>query len=184
MPSFAGEFTVPGATQEVYELLMGPHRLSKCLPDLKRYEVQDPNHFSVTLRVGLGRVRGPMTMKLEIVEKRENSYARIAGKGTVLNSKVNIDGNFTLSAEADGATLVKWAGNAKLGAHLTQLAGGLLDKLVPAYIEQFVRALEAEATRGAAPPESRSGEKSWSISSMLAAARRYLSSLLSSCFHR
>ena len=88
MPSFAGEFTVPGATQEVYELLMDPHRLAKCLPDLKRYEVQDQNHFSVTLRVGLGRVRGPMTMKLEIVEKRENSYARMTGKGTVLE-KVN-----------------------------------------------------------------------------------------------
>ena len=79
MPSFAGEFTVPGATQEVYELLMDPHRLAKCLPDLKRYEVQDQNHFTVTLRVGLGRVRGPMTMKLEIVEKRENSYARMTG---------------------------------------------------------------------------------------------------------
>ena len=184
MPSFAGEFTVPGATQEVYELLMDPHRLAKCLPDLKRYEVQDQNHFTVTLRVGLGRVRGPMTMKLEIVEKRENSYARMTGKGTVLNSKVNIDGNFTLSAEASGATLVKWTGNAKLGAHLTHVAGGLLDRLVPSYIEQFVRAVEAEAIRGAAPPESRSGERPWSISSMLASTRRYLSRLLSSCFHR
>ena len=162
MPSFAGEFTVPCTAQEVYELLMDPHRLSKCLPDLKRYEVQDQNHFSVTLRVGLGRVRGPMTIKLEIVEKMENSYARMTGKGILLNSMVNTDGNFTLSAAADGATLVKWTGNAKLGAYLTHVIGGLLDRLVSNFIEQFVRAVEAEAIRGAAPPESHSGETSWS----------------------
>lgn len=184
MPNFTGEFTVPCATQEVYALLMDPHRLAKCLPDLKRYEVQDPDHFSVTLGVGLGRVRGPMTMKLEFVERTENRYARMTGKGTLLNSKVNIEGNFMLSAAADGATLVKWTGNAKLGVYLTQLTGGILDRLVPGYVEQFVRAVEAEAIRGVAPRGGRLGRRSWSISSIFASARRYMSSLLSACFHR
>jgi carbon monoxide dehydrogenase subunit G len=154
MPSFAGEFTVPCTTQEIYELLMDPHRVAKCVPDLKHYEIHDQSHFSVTVRVGMGRVRGPITMQLEFVEKRENSYARLTGKGTLLKSRVNIDGNFTLSAAAEGATLVKWAGDAKLGTYLTQVAGGLIDKLITASIEQFVRALQAEAIRGVVPPES------------------------------
>ncbi|MEK7281847.1 MAG: SRPBCC domain-containing protein [Chloroflexota bacterium] len=158
MLSFVGEFTVPCTANEVYQLLMDPHRLAKCLPDLKRYEVQDEDNFSVTLRVGLGRVRGPMTVKLEIVEKRENSYARIKGKSTMLSSQVYIDGNFTLLPTADGGTLVKWTGNAKLGAYLMHVAGGLLEGLVSETIEQFVRTVKAEAMQGAFETGGKAGD--------------------------
>ncbi len=150
MLSFSGEFTVPRTPQEVYEFLVDPHRLVKCLPDLMRYEVQDQDHFNVTVRVGVGRVRGPMRMKVEIAERREGSYARILGKGSMINSQISIDGSFNLSETASGSTLVSWTGNAKLGAFLMQLVGGLLDQLVQDNLQRFVRALEVEMIQEAA----------------------------------
>lgn len=147
MPSFGGEFIVPGTPGEVYQFLLDPHCLVKCLPDLKDYEVQDQDHFKITLRVGLGRIRGPMSMKMEIADKIENRHARIVGKGSMLSSGVNMDGSFSLSEGEKGTTRVKWMGNAKIGAYLAQLIGGLLDGLVQDNLEQFVRAVEAELGR-------------------------------------
>ncbi len=142
MPSFSGEFTISRPSEQVYDFLVVPHRLVECLPGLMRYEVQDQDHFSVTLRVGVGRVRGPMTMKIEIGEKRQGSYARLVAKGSMVKSQISIDGSFSLSETAEGTTCVSWAANAKLGILLTQLLGGLLHRTVQDNLEQFVRALE------------------------------------------
>lgn len=145
--SFAGEFTAPGTPRDVYEFLVDPRRLVTCLPDLKQHEIQDEDHFTVTLRVGLGVVGGPMTMKLEIAEKTEGTHARILGKGKMLGSQVSIDGNFALSQGPDGATMVAWTGNAKLGGYITHLVGGALDRLVQEHLERFVQELEAALTK-------------------------------------
>lgn len=150
MRSFSGEFTVPCDSRQAYEFLVDPNRLVKCLPDLKSHEVKDLDHFNAVLRVGVGRLHGPMNMKMEIVEKRECTYARIAGSGSMFGSRVSVDGNFTLCDSGDGTTVVKWSGNAKLGAYLMHLVGGLLDKLVQEHLDRFVCSIQSEMTGKAA----------------------------------
>lgn len=144
MPSFAGEFRVPRAPGEVYLFLADPSCLVKCIPELKRHEIQDREHFTATLSVGLGRVKGLITVKLAVVDKKDGSHVRILGKGSMLNSKVDVDGSFTMCEDAAGATRVRWTGNAKIGAYLMSIAGGLLDKLVEENACRFVQAVQTE----------------------------------------
>lgn len=146
MPSFSGEFTVSCPPERVYDFLVMPHRLVECLPGLMRYEVQDQDHFRVTLRVGVGRVRGPMTMKIEITEKRQGSYARLVAKGSLIKSPISVDGGFNLAETAESTTRVSWSASAKLGVFLTQLLGGRLSQVVQDNLQQFVGALETKMT--------------------------------------
>lgn len=146
MPTFAGEFIAPGTPVRVYEFLVDPHRLVKCLPGLKSHEVQDDEHFSVTLRVGLGVVGGPMKMKMEILDKSASCFARILGKGSILNSSVSVSGSFTLSSSGDDATRVRWTGDAKIARYIMHLVGGALNRLVQEHVERFVYALKEELT--------------------------------------
>ncbi|MBI4286498.1 MAG: SRPBCC family protein [Chloroflexi bacterium] len=144
MLSFSGEFTMPRPPGDIYAFLVAPHRLVTCLPEVIRYEVKDQDHFTVTLRVGIGRVRGPLSMRMEITEKREGSYARILGKGSMVKSQISIDGDFTLSDAEEGTTRVRWTGNARIGTFLMQLIGSHLDQLVRENLQQFVQTLQAQ----------------------------------------
>lgn len=146
MLSYSGEFSVPCKCFEVYEFLMDPHRLAKCLSDVKNYEVQDSEHFSITIKVGVGRIKGPMGMNMEIADKKPNQSARITGKGKLLNKPLQIDSNFSLVDIPDGATLVKWTANAKLSVYLMTIVGGLAGPLVKEYVERFVKSVEAVMT--------------------------------------
>ena len=142
MPNFSGEFTVSHVPKQVYDFLVVPYRLVENLPGLMRCDVQDQDHFSVTLRVGVGRVRGPMTMKIEISEKRQGSYARLTAKGSMVKSPISVDGSFNLSEMVEGTTCVSWVASVKLGIFLRQLLGGLLHKIIQDNLQQFVQALE------------------------------------------
>lgn len=144
MVSFSGEFTLRRSPPEVYKFLADPACLTRCIPGLKGCEIQDSKHYAVTLQVGLGRVRGPIRLALENVEARECSHIRVLGKGTMLRSNLQVEGWVTLGELPGGATCVKWAGHAKLGAYLSDLVGPALDGLVQGNVRRFVRALEIE----------------------------------------
>lgn len=142
--NFSGEFTLPWTIPEVYDFLTDPGRIVKCLPDIRSYQIHDGQHFDATVLVGFSRVRGPMSMKVEIVEKRPTSYARLLAKSKLLNSSVNVDGIFTVSAAGDGATLVGWSASARIGVVLANIVGPMVDGLVQEKVEQFICAVREE----------------------------------------
>ena len=149
MPSYSGEFLVPRSPGEVYDFLLDPENLVKCVPGVQRYEIKDEDHYAATLQVGVARIQASLTMNLEIVDKsREAGYAKILGSGTMLGSAVKVEGSFTLVEVSCESTLVKWAGEAKLGARLVGIIGHFLEPLVKDNIQHFVSAVEAGMVGG------------------------------------
>jgi hypothetical protein len=138
-----GEFTIAAPLEEVYRFLVDPSRLAPCLPDLRNYEVKDSDHFTVTIRVGVAHIRGPITFHLAIVGREEPRCARFAGKGSGMGSVVDIQCRFRLEEAADGATLVQWDGQAIIGGTLMSIAGGLLEPLARRQAERFIQSLKA-----------------------------------------
>lgn len=137
-----GEFTVPGSPQDVFDFFTTPERIIRCLPDLQKHEVHDRDHFTVTVKVGISHMKGPMTTKLEVVEKHPPRYARLVGKGSGLGSTVNTETAFTLEDTGGGQTRVKWEGEAKIGGRVAAIAGGLMEPVARANTERFIKAIE------------------------------------------
>ena len=143
-----GEFTVSRPPQEVYDFLVDPHQVIPCMPDVQRHEVHDQDHFTVTVRVGISHMRGPMTLRMEIVDKEAPRRAKIMGRGTGMGSMVNMESDFALEDIGSGATRVKWTGETKIGGRIISLAGGLLEPVARANAERFIQALETALGRG------------------------------------
>ena len=55
--TFSGEFTTPRNPDEVYDFLSDPNKFGPLLPDFQSMTVQDPRHFTVKVRVGVGNIR-------------------------------------------------------------------------------------------------------------------------------
>jgi uncharacterized protein len=154
--TFSGEFTTPRNPDEVYDFLSDPNKFGPLLPDFQSMTVQDPRHFTVKVRVGVGNIRGTAEIKMELAEASRPQRAQYKGQGTAVGSQITLSAGFDLSPAADsaegtaiGSTRVAWQGEANIFGKLASMAGGMLEPLGRKNIQKLIDGLQkalAEAT--------------------------------------
>ena len=58
--------------------------------------MQDPTHFTVKVRVGVGNIRGTAEIKMELAEAMRPQRAQYKGQGTAVGSQITISAGFDL----------------------------------------------------------------------------------------
>ena len=79
--NFEGTFEVKAPPQKVWDLLMKPENISKCLPDLQKLEVEGPDKFKATIKVGVGFIKGNFTFEFNVLDKKPPTHAKLLGHG-------------------------------------------------------------------------------------------------------
>lgn len=147
--TFSGEFTTPRSPDAVYEFLSNPNKFGPLLPDFESMTVQDPTHFTVKVRVGVGNIRGSAEIKMELAEATRPRRAQYKGQGTAVGSQITLTAGFDLSPAAD-STRVAWQGEANIFGKLASMAGGMLEPLGRKNIQKLIDGLQ-KALAEAAP---------------------------------
>ena len=119
--------------EKVWDFVIDPNKIGKCLPDLKSLEVEGDNKFVAVARVGIGFMKGDFKFQLAIVEQNPPSHARLKGTGTGVGSSVNMDTWVDL-AEADGGTKLTYKADVQIGGTLASVGqrviGGTVEKTI------------------------------------------------------
>lgn len=139
---FGGEFEVKRNPEEVYDFLTDPNRFAPLLPDFQSMSVQDENHFTVKVNVGISHIRGVADVKMELAEAQRPMRAQYKGQGSVAGGNVSMIAGFDL-ASASGGTKVAWQGEAQIFGRLASIAGGLLEPLGKKNIQKLIDGLQA-----------------------------------------
>jgi len=139
--NFSGEFTTPRNPDEVYEFLSDPNKFGPLLPDFQSMSVQDPTHFTVRVRVGVGNIRGTAELKMELAEATRPHRAQYKGQGTAVGSQITLSAGFDLSPAAE-STKVAWQGEANVFGKLASMAGGMLEPLGRKNIQKLIDGLQ------------------------------------------
>jgi len=139
---FDGEFEVQRSPEEVYEFLIDPQRFAPLLPEFQAVSVQDAEHFSVKVNVGISHIKGLADVKMRLAEARRPERARYEGQGSVAGGNVSMVAGFDLSPAGAG-TKVAWRGEAQVFGRLTSVAGGLLQPLGKKQIQKLIDSLQA-----------------------------------------
>ena len=139
--NFGGEFKVSRSPEETYDFLTDPQRFCPLLPDYEGVEVQDPQNFTVKVKVGISHIRGSAAVKMHLAEGKRPARAVYQGKGSVAGGNVDMTAGFDLQP-ADGGTLVNWNGNAQIFGRLTSIAGGLLEPLARKNVQKVIDSLQ------------------------------------------
>ena len=95
--NFSGDFTTPRSLDEVFDFLSDPNQFGPLLPDFQSMTVQDPTHFTVKVRVGVGNIRGSAEIKMELAEAMRPHRAQYKGQGTAVGSQITVSAGFDLS---------------------------------------------------------------------------------------
>jgi carbon monoxide dehydrogenase subunit G len=134
-----GHFTVNAPQDVVFAFLTDPAAVSRHMPDVQDVAIQDPDHFTVTARVGVSHIKGTMVMKLEIKDRQPPVSTTVAGKGSGLASVVDMVTGFRLEPGQGGETTVHWKGDVTISGKLAGFGPqGLLDRIARKNIDTFI----------------------------------------------
>jgi carbon monoxide dehydrogenase subunit G len=138
----------------VYQSLIDPEVLKRCIPGCERLEKTGDDAYSTTIRTGVGAIKGVFigTVRLEDMKPPEHYRIVVEGKGSPGFLKGS--GNLDLEDQGEG-TLIKYTGDLQLGGTIASVGQRMIQGTAKMMSSQFFTALEAEAKTapGAAPPK-------------------------------
>lgn len=140
---FEGEFDVTATPDEAYAVLSDTTKYAPLLPTYVSHEVKDDGSADVTVKVGVGKIRGKAVINLTRVTAEAPTRAAYTGKGKVMGGAFNMDTTFELEPTSSGGTLVKWEGSLNMFGKLVALAGGLIRPIAKKDIERLIAAIKA-----------------------------------------
>ncbi|HXW36389.1 MAG TPA: SRPBCC domain-containing protein [Nitrososphaerales archaeon] len=138
---FEGTIESKASRQKFYRFVTDPPSVISILPDVEESKVKDRDHFSVKSKVGLSYVKGSVSMNFEVVEKRQDEFAKLVGHGQGLQSSVDMAMEITLEDKGKGS-LARWKTEANVGGLLASVGARLLGGAADKYVKQITENLK------------------------------------------
>ena len=139
-----GTFEVHAGRQRVFQALVDPAVLQRCIPGCERLDEIDVNRYSTTMRAGVGSIKGVFNgnVRLEDVDPPGRYRMVVDGKG----QPGFLKGAGTLELEEhEGITLVKYSGDVQVGGTIAGVGQRMIQGAARMMISQFFTAIEVEA---------------------------------------
>ena len=140
----------------VYELLVDPEVLQRCIPGCERLEKTEDNAYSATIRAGVGAIKGVFTGTVRLEDMRPPEHYRIVVAGKGAPGFLKGSGDLDLEEQGEG-TLIKYTGDLQLGGTIASVGQRMIQGTAKMMALQFFTALEAEAQTEAGEPPPKHG---------------------------
>jgi carbon monoxide dehydrogenase subunit G len=140
----SGEHTFDAPRERVYEFMLDPETLKSCLPGCEKLEQTGEDQYAATMKIGIGMIKGTFNGSVKISDKQEPSSYRMLVEGKGPQGQVSGDGSVEL-VEQDGATLVKWSGDANVRGTLARIGSRVIKPAASTIVGQFFSCLESKA---------------------------------------
>lgn len=143
---FEGTFITKAPAEKIFEFLLNPNEISKCLPDLQSVDVKSEDKFDAVVKIGVGPIKGNFTFHLTVVEKERPKHARLKAQGSGSGSSIDLDATMDLES-ANSGTSMKWRADTRLGGLIAtigqRLVSGTVEKTVNEFFNCIKQKLEA-----------------------------------------
>ena len=109
-----GTHQLNASRARVYELLVDPEVLQRCIPGCERLEKTDADTYSATIRAGVGAIKGVFTGTVRLEDMRPPEHHRIVVAGKGGPGFLKGSGDLDLEEQGDGM-LISYTGDLQLG---------------------------------------------------------------------
>lgn len=142
---FEGEMAVPAPKERLYAFITDPAKVISILPDVEESKVVDGDHFYVKSKLGMSYLRGTVGLNFEIMERRKDEFARVAGRGQGMQSSIDLTLDLAVEGTPDGCR-GKWTADAKVGGLLASVGGRILNGVAEKYVKQITESLKQKVS--------------------------------------
>src|SRR2546425_4947729 len=149
-----GTHQLHASRQRVYQSLIDPAVLQRCIPGCERLEKTGNNTYAATIRAGVGSIKGLFNGNVRLEDMRPPEHYRIVVDGKGSPGFLKGSGDLDLQEE-DGVTIIKYVGEIQVGGTIASVGQRMIQGTAKMMATQFFTALEAEAktAAGEAPPK-------------------------------
>lgn len=138
-----GTYQFKSSRERLWEFIIDPAKIGKCLPDLKTLEVQDENHFLAVVRAGVGSIKSDFRFKIEITEKEPPRHARLKAAGTGSGSSINLDTAIELQETPSGSSLSQKS-DVKAGGMIASLGQRMISETAAKTVTGVFEAMQKQ----------------------------------------
>jgi carbon monoxide dehydrogenase subunit G len=141
---YEGTLESDASPKAFIDFVTSPERMVKILPDIEESRITDDRHFWVKAKVGIGYLKGSLSINFELQEQKEDQV-RIVGRGQGMQSSVNLD--LALKVEGSGTgTKAGWTADVTVGGLLASVGGRLIDGAAQKYMREITEALHQKVS--------------------------------------
>ena len=151
-----GTHELEATRERVYQSLVNPEVLQRCIPGCERLERTGENTFSTTIRAGVGSIKGVFNGTVRLEELREPDHFRMVVEGKGAPGFLRGAGDLDLQQEGV-LTKVKYAGDVQVGGTIASVGQRMIQGTAKMMAAQFFACLGAEAKTEAGEPPPQHG---------------------------
>jgi carbon monoxide dehydrogenase subunit G len=141
-----GTQEVRASRERVFQALLDPEVLQRCIPGVERLEQSGENAYAVTLRAGVGSIKGLFTGNVRLEDLQPPAHYRMVIDGKGQPGFLKGTGELDLE-EKEALTIVKYAGDAQIGGTIAGVGQRMIQAAAKMMVAQFFAAIEVEAQR-------------------------------------
>ena len=123
---FEGSLLIKAPRARVWEFLVDPHAISKCLPDVQRLDVLEEGKFKAVVRVGVGFIKGNFAFDVAMTDLVPPTHGKITGRGSGMGSAVDVQSTIDLSDAEAGQTRLDWKADVVISGPIASVGARLL----------------------------------------------------------
>lgn len=149
-----GTHELQASRERVYQLLVNPEVLQRCIPGCERLEKTGENTFAATIRAGVGSIKGVFNGTARLEDLRDPEHLRIVVDGKGQPGFLKGSGDLDLQQEGN-VTRVNYTGDVQVGGTIASVGQRMIQGTAKMMAAQFFTALGAEAKTevGEPPPQ-------------------------------
>jgi carbon monoxide dehydrogenase subunit G len=145
------------ATRErVYQCLVNPEVLQRCIPGCEKLEQTAENTFAATIRAGVGSIKGVFNGTARLEDLREPEHLRIVVDGKGQPGFIKGSGNLDLEP-TDTGTKVSYVADVQVGGTIASVGQRMIQGTAKMMAGQFFTSLGAEAKTAVGEPPPQHG---------------------------
>jgi carbon monoxide dehydrogenase subunit G len=149
-----GSHQIEASRERVYQSLVDPEALQRCIPGCERLEKTGENVFAATIRTGVGSIKGVFNGTARLEDLREPEHLRIVVEGKGAPGFVKGSGDLDLERDGD-FTKINYSGDVQVGGTIASVGQRMIQGTAKMMAAQFFTSLGAEAKTevGEPPPQ-------------------------------
>lgn len=122
-----GSVSINAPRQVVWDFLIDPEQVGKCVPGLEAMEIIEPDKkFRAKAQIGLGTVKVKFDADVVWLELKPPMYAKMTGHGTAPGSAGDATAEMTLKEGPGNTTDLEWTAEITVAGTIASLASRLM----------------------------------------------------------
>lgn len=148
-----GTHTIHSPRARLWKLMIDPEVLRRIVPGVESLEAAPDGSYKLTLKAGVGAIKGTYTGAIRLDEMREPEHYKMIVDAKGSTGFVKGAGTLDL-AEQGEETVVSYAGDVSVGGTIASVGQRMIQSSAKMMAAQFFTALEAEAAAVAKAEET------------------------------